>query len=86
MKKLLEIIGIILIGLSIIIAYINLENLPENILPYTLTILLVSYPLYLLGHRLRRTLIIFKEKVIKWSVAYAFVSLFIPHLFMSYSH
>lgn len=86
MKKIIEIIGIILIGLSIVIAYANLENFPENILTYILIIMLVSYPLYLLGHRLRRTLIIFKEKVIKWSVAYAFVALFIPFLFISYTY
>lgn len=86
MKKLIEIIGIILIGLSIVVAYANLQNLPENILTYILIIILVSYPLYLLGHRLRRTLIIFKEKVIMWSVAYVFVALFIPLLFMSNTH
>ncbi|MFJ7826063.1 hypothetical protein [Psychrobacillus sp. NPDC096623] len=86
MKRLIEIIGIILIALSIVIAYANLENFPENTLTYILIIMLVSYPLYILGHRLHRTLIIFKEKLIKWSVAYAFVALFIPLLFISYTH
>ncbi|QUG40275.1 hypothetical protein KD050_13305 [Psychrobacillus sp. INOP01] len=86
MKKIIEIIGIILIGLSIVIAYVNLQSLPENILTYILIIILVSFPLYLIGHRLRRTLIIFKEKVIIWSFAYAFVALLIPLLFFSYTH
>lgn len=78
-------IGKILIGLSIVIAYVNLQSLPENILTYILIIILVSFPLYIIGHRLRRTLIIFKEKVIIWSFAYAFVALLIPLLFFSYT-
>ncbi|SDN32914.1 hypothetical protein SAMN05518871_104274 [Psychrobacillus sp. OK028] len=86
MKKIIEIIGIIFIGLSIVIAYFNLENFPENILTYILIILLVSYPLYLLGHRLRKTLIIFKERVLKWSIAYVFVAMFIPLLFIAYTN
>lgn len=78
--------GIILIGLSIIIAYTNLQNLPENILTYILVIILISFPLYLTGHLLRCTFKIFKEKVIMWSAAYAFVALLIPLLFFSYTH
>ena len=86
MKKIIELMGIILIGISIVIAYANLQSLPENILEYILIIILVSFPLYLIGHRLRRTLLIFKKKWIKWSVAYVFVAMFIPLLFFTTTH
>lgn len=79
-------IGIILIGVSIVIAYVNLQILLKNILTYIFIILFISFPLYLIGHLMRSTFKILKEKLMIWSAAYAFIALIIPLLFGSYTH
>jgi len=83
MKK---IVGILLIGCSLLIAYVNWPVDLSTIFIYALILISVSIPIYLAGHLLRTSKKVFVSNWLRWLIAYLAIVIISPVLFITMNH
>ncbi|MCG7337054.1 hypothetical protein MHZ95_17480 [Sporosarcina sp. ACRSM] len=79
-----KIFGILLIIFSLFIALGGLLTLEEDFKASLFGILVISLPLYMIGHIVRTNMWQAKQKGLRWLWAYIYVVGIIPALFLSY--
>ena len=83
MKKVL---GIFLIGCSLLIASVNWPSNLHHVFIYALILIGISIPIYLAGHLLRTSKKEFVSKWLRWLIAYLAIVIITPVLFITMNH